>query len=242
MPLDWSKLKISQTELDSACEFSIFDNWAIALSRLLLLRQPEYWQQLLLAEISVWFLSILLLFPINLMLFRKLNLLSSSGSGLFLVLLVSLLLSGLLILLFNYYLWQQAKQLKLIAKLLNKVVGHNQLIENFQLLANIERLSSDRGLNNGESIVELNQTLQVTKDSLLKGIELEGFIYHHQREKNKLYNYNLNRDRLLTNLEENLVNLSLPETDSDREYQALLSEAVEIATSVHREMRRSDRQ
>jgi len=64
MILDWEKLKISQAELDEACEFKIIDNLAIALSRILLLRQSEYWQQLLLAESSFLFISLLLFFPL----------------------------------------------------------------------------------------------------------------------------------------------------------------------------------
>jgi len=79
-----------------------------------------------------------------------------------LVVSVSLSLSGLLILFLNHYLWQQAKQLKLISKLLNKVVRHNRLIKNFQLLANIERLSNNQYSDRHKSIVELNNTLQVT--------------------------------------------------------------------------------
>ena len=88
------------------------------------------------------------------------------------------------------------------------------------------------------SISELKTALNLTKNSLLKSIELETFLDHHQIKSNYASVSFKNRYQLLANLEHNLINLSLPETDSHQEYQQLLNEAVNIGLSVHQEMRK----
>lgn len=236
MLINWNELKISQAEIDNIFELNIISSWAIALGKVFLLRQTEARQSLALMESSVLFLSLVFLFPLNLIIFRQLNLLNSNSSGLILVLACSISLSILLSIAFNYYLWQKAKKLKVLSKLLTKVAEHNRLIDNFQLLSDILQFKNCSQVNNQRSIIDLQTVFQLTKDSLIKGIELESLIHHRQTKPTNLSVYTLDRDRLLADLENNLINLSLPETNSDREYRELLNEAVDIGLSIHQEM------
>ena len=238
MSSDWEKLKVSQAELDKILVLDITSNWAIALSRVFLLRQTKERQSLFFTECSILFLSLLFLFPLSLIVFRKLELLAANSSGLIVVLLSTIGLSILFLIIFNYYLWQKAKRLKFLSQLLTKVAAHNQLINDFQLLANLNRLTNNSSIDNPvQSLVELQQVFKLTKNSLLQGIKLEGFIYRHQQTKyNNSSTYSGDREGLLANLEQNLVNLASLETNSDREYRELLKEAIDLDISVHQQM------
>jgi hypothetical protein len=238
MPLNWEELKISQAELDNIFDPDIMTIWAISVSRVFLLRQRKYRQSLLLAQSSLLFISILFGFPISLMIFRKLEFIVNNSSGLIIVLLSTISLSLILLIIFNYFLWLKAKRLKLISKLLEKTTNYNNLLKSFQLLVNINQLNNKNSKlepdseSNRLNLDKLKTILKLTKNTLLNSIELEGLIYKHQQ------NNQLNHHQLLATLEHNLIDLSLPETNSDREYQELLNEAVDLGLSVHQEIRK----
>ena len=238
MTLDWSELEIDRAELDNTLELNLSSSWAIALNRVFLLNRAEYRQSLLFIEGSILFTSLLFLFPINLIVFRKLNLLDSDGSGLLVVLLGSFSLAILFSIVANYYLWQKAKKLKYLTKLLDKITEYNRLVDNFQLIANFNKLTNSQHptADKQQSVKELQNIFQLTKNSLLQAVELEVFMARHRQTKQLISTQTLERDRLLANLEQNLVNVSLMEIDSDREYRQLLNEAVELGLNVHQEI------
>ncbi|MGD1920032.1 MAG: hypothetical protein ACFCAD_14745, partial [Pleurocapsa sp.] len=100
------------------------------------------------------------------------------------------MLSGFILFIFNFYLWQKAKRIKLLSRLLEKIADYNNLINNFQLLAKINRLSSqnidiakNQITNNLQAIDELKEVLELTKTSLLNSVELESFIYNNPQVK-----------------------------------------------------------
>lgn len=250
MSLGWEKLEISQAELDEIFELNIFATWAISLSYVFLLKQSKYVQSLLFTESSFLFIGIVLLFPINLLTFRKLGLLNTNASSLFLILISTGICSTLVLIVLNYYLWQKTKKLKVLAKIFGKVAQYNDLISNLEILASLNSITNDNSLSNSpihsqalaessQDISELKTVLNLTKKSLLKSLELESFIYRHQKikGKNKL-SVPGDRYQLLANLEHNLLNLSVSEIDSTQEYQQLLQDAVAIGLSVHQEMRK----
>ena len=94
------------------------------------------------------------------------------------------------------FLWQKAKKSKLISKLLEKVSGYNNLINDFRLLSNIdflvhkkENLQKNTGVLSLDSIDQLKSTLQLTKNTLLNSIALETFIYNNQQNKQNNYRF-----------------------------------------------------
>lgn len=236
MTLDWSELEINQTQLDNILELDLSSSWAIALNRVFLLHQAKYWQSLLFIESSILFTSLLFWFPINLIVFRKLNLLDADSSGLLVVLLGSFSLAILFLIVTNYSLWQKAKKLKSLTKLLNKITEYNRLVNDFQLISNFNKLTSSQHPTADKSVKKLQNIFKLTKNSLLQSIELEVFMTRHRQAKQLISSQTRERDRLLANLEQNLVNVSLIEIDSNQEYQQLLNEAVELGLNVHREI------
>jgi hypothetical protein len=241
MSINWEKLEISQAELDELVNFDLLSTWAIDISRVFLLRQKTYYKSLLVTESVCLFLILFLLFPINLIVFRNFDWLSNNLSGLILVLITTTFFSILILLILNYYLWCRGKRLKVFAILLEKVKQYNNLINNFKLVAQLNNLGYDiQNLHNNQAETELKTALNLTKNSLLKSLELEKIINCFQvvNLETKHQNTN-NRYQLLANLESGLINLeSLTQYDAD-DYQQLLSEAIEIGLSVHQEIRKT---
>lgn len=242
MKLNWEELKISQDELNNIFESNLITSWAIAFTKVLLLRYKKYSWLLLKIECSLLFISLLFCFPIGLIFLRKLELLANNIDGLWLVIINTIFLSLLFLLVFNIYLWQKAKKLKLLSKLLEKVADYNNLVYNLQLIAKLDYLANKNitlDTDNKYNLTEFKTVIELTKNSLLNSIELESFIYNRQRIKeNSLSTLVLNRDRLLAVLEHNLVDIALPEIDSNQEYQEILNEAINLGLSVHREIRK----
>ena len=114
-----------------------------------------------------------------------------------------------------------------MAKILAKVAQYNDLISNLEILASLNSITNDNSLSNSsthsqalvenfQDISELKTILNLTKKSLLKSLELESFIYRHQKIKGKnRLSVPGDRYQLLANLEHNLLNLSISETDSN---------------------------
>ena len=238
MRSDWDELKISEVELEQVLDTGIVFGWAIALARIVILHQSQYWRSFLLTQSTFLFLNLLFFFPINLIVCRNIGLLDNNATGLITVSIATLMLSFISMIVCNYYLWQKAKKLKLLSKLLTKVERYNQLIDNFDFIANVSLLSNTN--NNSLSVTEFKNALNLTKSSLLKSIELEIFIYRYRR-KNDRHNSlgdrisTYSNERLLADLEDDLATWSTLEDCT--QHGDLLDEAIDLGLSVHREVR-----
>ena len=233
---DWNQLQISNAELEQVFEPSIIDEWAIAFSSALYLKHTKANKALLLIIGSFLFISLLLLFPINLIILRQLGLVNNSNLGLILIILVITCESILLLIIFGFHLYQKAKRLKFIAILLKKAEQYNQLINSFNLLANISSIANSRNAHS-ESSIELKSVFNSTKNTLLESIRLENFLYRHQTREIP-DNYSHNPLQLLAHLEDNLASLPIEETERNTEYKQLLEDAVNLGLSVQQQMRK----
>ena len=233
MSVNWKELEISQLELAEIIDFDLLSTWAIDISRVLMLRLKEYQKSLLFAEGCSLFLIYLFVFPINLIVFRNFSWLSNNTSGLILILVSTALISVFTLLIFNYYLWRKAKKIKVFAILLEKVKQYNNLIDHLKLAGELNLLGENQtNINHQKTELELKKALTLTKNSLLRSIELEKIMNRDRHLAN-------NRDLLLANLESALVRLNSISQDNSNNYQQLLSEAIEIGLSVHQEIRKS---
>jgi hypothetical protein len=169
-----------------------------------------------------------------LIIFRNFGWLSNNYQGFSLILISSAGLSGILMIIINIYLYNQAKQFKIFAILLEKVKQYNDLIANLKLLADLNSLSSISENDNIKSSekVELVKALELTKNSLIKSIELEKVLH---RDRHLV----ANRYQLLANLESGLINLDSLNQHESNDYQQLLAEAIKIGLSVHKEIRKT---
>ena len=233
--LNWDELKITQSELDNLWELDLFSSLAIDLSRVLILHKRQELKSLLITEISILFLSLVLFFPLNLIIFRHLGFVANNLNGFIGILAVSIISSAALLLLSNYYLWLRAKKLKSLTIILDKINQYNQLINNLQIITQINHLNYtdfSNSKNELEISSEIKTALGFTKVSLIKSIEIEKIINFNQQIPSDRY-------QLFANLEDNLIQfLSLPNNHDHSEYQQLLIEAIQIGLSVHQEVRK----
>ena len=233
MSLNWKKLEITQAQLEELIDFDLLSTWAIDISRVFVMHKKTYRRSLLFTESCSLFLVYLLLCPVILILFRNLAWLSNNTRGLILVLISTGFISVFIIILLNYYLWHKAKKLKVFAVLLEKVKQYNSLINNLKLVTELKSLSSDvQNTSDSQAEIQLETVLTLTKNSLIKSIELEKII---DRDRSLINN----RYQLLANLESGLVNLSSLSQDNSDNYQQLVSEVIEIGLSVHQEIRKT---
>jgi hypothetical protein len=236
--LTWDRLKIEQPEIESILQCNLFDNLAIEMANLLISHQSKNKLSFVLTEATLVFLGTLFLVPINLLIGQKWLSYHNQFYGFAIVISLSLTLALTFLLALNLWLWRQAKKIKNIAAILQKIARYNHLIQNFQLLTKFNNLSTVDNDKKSQSNSDIVTTLQVTKDSLLKSLELENFILHNQQLQSQ------ERYQLLNNLEDDLVQfMSLSNQKNTTEYQQLLAEAIAIGLSVHQELRQkiSDR-
>ncbi|MEM7757010.1 MAG: hypothetical protein AAF298_02605 [Cyanobacteria bacterium P01_A01_bin.40] len=238
MSQSWQELKISQADVEQVFEPTLICSWAIALATGLMLRQSQSWQSILKIESLCLFISLIFNFPLVLIASRNLELISNNIQGFMISLAIAFSLSSLYLVTLNYYLWQKAKQLKLLSSLLIKVKKYNRLIASFQLLTDINYLSNrskNNSVANTQSLTELKTALNLTRANLLRSIELESYLYFHQ-DTHAASTTPYNPAQLLADLENNLAATVSPETESDLEYQQLYDEAIDLGVSLHQEI------
>ena len=226
-------LKIDRSELEQILELNFFNSLALEITALLILQQSKQKISFFITEAIIWFLCILFLVPINLLIFQQWLLHSNQLRGFAIVIIGSVISSLGILLCLNFFLWQRAKKLKSLALILNKIEGYNSLIQNLQLITKFHNISTVATPNSSQSASEITIALKLTKDSLLKSLEIENFILENQQLKLQ------DRYQLFNNLEDDLVRfMSLPNEQNETEYQQLLAEAIQIGLSVHQEVRK----
>jgi hypothetical protein len=237
-PINWDELKIDDSELDNLLDLDLLSTWAIELSRVFILHKSQYIKSLFATEASAFFLGLLLFVPLNLIFFRHWEFLQNNTNGFVLVLAIAILLSILILGFLNYYLWYRAKQIKSLAVILEKISDYNHLIAQLKFISKINNLNSSRSKENQfldknvNLSSEITTALKITKNSLIKSIELEEIIKQNKQIGSDRY-------QIFANLEENLIQvLSLADKNTNSEYQQLLTEVIQIGLSVHQELRK----
>ena len=227
-------LFISPTEIEDILQFNFGTSLALEMARVLILRHKERYQSFWLLEAALLFLGMLFLVPINLLIWQKWLSDSNQLQSFIRVISCSIILSFAILLYFNGYLWQKAKKLKTIAIILKKIEGYNCLIKNLQLMAIFNNLSTISLPNSDRTSSEIATALQITKDSLLKSIEIEKLILRDRRLQLR------ERYQLFNNLEADLIEyMSFSHRQNTTENSQLLAEAIEIGLSVHKELRKN---
>ncbi|MEM7797379.1 MAG: hypothetical protein AAF579_23350 [Cyanobacteria bacterium P01_C01_bin.118] len=126
----------------------------------------------------------------------------------------------------------KGRQLQVLSHLLDEVDRFNEMIKAVEILEELRQAdqSSKRlALDNPEAVQE---ALHLTRESLVCGLMSDKIMRKHQR-------FIARRHELFTSIETNLSSLqTLQATDMAGDYGHLLNEALQVGTSVHRELRR----
>ena len=233
MPSHLGELKIAADEIEDLVDLTPGNILAIDAYRAFILRKPKQVLSVLLTELFAFGLLLIFVMPVSLIVLRNSGNLPEDATGvtLLLTMILGLCLLGMLI--WNVYLWKQAKQMKTLARLLDEVDKYNGVIQAITLIDELESVGNlATEVNYLSSRKEVVEALQVIKESLINALRVERIIRKHEGFVERRY-------ELLANFENNLNTLmSFDVSDRASEYGRLLNESLQIGMSVHKEMRR----
>ena len=124
----------------------------------------------------------------------------------------------------------KGQRLKILDHLLCEVDRFNEMIKAVEILEELRQADASKrlSLDNPDDVKE---ALHLTRESLVCGLMSDKIMRKHQR-------FIARRQELFTNIETNLSSLkTLQTTEMAGDYAQLLNEALQVGTSVHRELK-----
>ncbi|NER83240.1 MAG: hypothetical protein F6K42_27545 [Leptolyngbya sp. SIO1D8] len=130
----------------------------------------------------------------------------------------------------NFYQWIRYQTLISLARLLDEVDRHNDIVQAVQVMDELETVqAASLKLPNRADVM---MALQATRESLVSALMTERVLRRHRR-------FIQRRQALFSNIETNLMTLqTLQVNNQATEYQQFLQEALEIGLAVRQEMER----
>lgn len=130
------------------------------------------------------------------------------------------------------YRWQKGKRLITLSHLLDEIDRFNEMVSAVEILEELG--ASQNSTLNLENRQEVLEAMHLTRESLVCGLMTERVMRKHQRFMSR-------RSEMFSNIERNLATLQLLQvSDEASDYGRLLNEAIQIGTSVHRELSSED--
>lgn len=126
------------------------------------------------------------------------------------------------------YRWREGKRLITLSHLLDEIDRFNEMVSAVEILEELGATqNSTLNLENRQEVLE---ALHLTRESLVCGLMTERVMRKHQRFMSR-------RSEMFSSIERNLATLQLLQvSDEASDYGRLLNEAIQIGTSVHREL------
>lgn len=126
------------------------------------------------------------------------------------------------------YRWREGKRLITLSHLLDEIDRFNETVSAVEILEELGSTQNSRlNLENRQEVLE---ALHLTRESLVCGLMTERVMRKHQR-------FMARRAEMFSSIERNLATLQLFQvSDEASDYGRLLNEAIQIGTSVHREL------
>ncbi len=218
-------LRISQRELDKLTDLDISDvtmGWAY--------RQTAFHPQRRLAWLGEQLLTlgVTLVFcvPVTLMLTRAIS--GDDTQAVLRWLPLGGIMAIAIAIAWGIYRWQEGKRLITLSHLLDEIDRFNEMVSAVEILEELGASQNSRlNLENRQEVLE---ALHLTRESLVCGLMTERVMRKHQR-------FMARRAEMFSSIERNLATLQLLQvSDEASDYGRLLNEAIQIGTSVHREL------
>jgi hypothetical protein len=228
METDLSTLKISESELENLSGIPIDEVIITNLYWHFSTHKPIKFKSIFFHQILIFALTLIISFPLGLMITSKTNYASDDPQLFFLLLKIAIALSLIITISWNIYMWLKTKPLIFLADLIEEINKYNQLIKTIEIVDQIA--NSDNVKMNLNKRKETLEVLTITGENLINAVKNERIIRENKGLIEKQY-------QLLVNMENNfstLMNYEINEQAS--EYTRLLNQALEINTSVQKEM------
>ncbi len=234
MHYPFKTLMITTQEVEDLINFDFLTHLKLDFYQALILRNPKARQRLLNTELSLLFVSFIVLTPIVLIFSRSWSVISNDGQGL------AILLFGLLIVLLglfgglNLFLKQTCLSVKTMSQMLLEIDKYNRVIHSLNLLQEL-RFSEN---HDSEDVDQISQSTEAMTFDLLKTIRksLIRAITVEQLLRTKL-DQNIDLQSILQQLEQDLELLMSHENSySLLENNQLLADTLKISMMVHQEV------
>jgi len=233
MRSNFNRLKIDEKYLETLLGFEVnnvlmLDIFNMTISQIL--RHTQRLFSLCLAEFLIFGLILVVVFTVGLLLARNSGQSFEDTYNILRFLQVAVVISLMLTLGCNLYLWIKAKNFLDLKNLLDEVNKYNELIEAVDIVERLEAVSqSELNLIDRDTLIT---ALEVTRESLIAALSTEKLL----RENKGLI---ARRYQVFSYLENNLTNLMALDTNNKAgEYGRLLNESLQIGMSVHKEVRK----
>jgi hypothetical protein len=236
MQADLENLQMTTEDLENLVDLDTSTALAIDAYRGFILKNPKQMLSVLLTELFIFMLVLIFVMPVSLILLRNAGALPRNTDGITRLLIIISSISLLGVLIWNAYFWQQVKQVKSLARLLDKVEKYNRVIQAIALIDELESTSSSSSRTNISSRKEVIQALTITKETLSSALQAEMLMRKHRK-------FLSNHHELFANLENNFTTLmSFDLSHQVNEYSLLVNESLQIGLSVHKELKKLNNQ
>lgn len=220
-------LRISQRELDELTGLDISETtmgWAYRQAAF----RPERRLAWLGSQLLTLGVLLILCVPVLLIAARSIG--GDDEQIVWLVLPIGVFVAIALTIAWALYRVSAGKQLITLSHLLDEIDRFNEMVAAVEILEELANKGSRLNLENREEVLE---ALHLTRESLVCGLMTERVLRKHQQ-------FMARRQEMFASIERNLVTLQqLQVSDEATDYGRLLNEAIQIGTSVHRELSRS---
>jgi hypothetical protein len=233
MQADLENLLLTTEELENLVDLDTSTALAIDAYRGFILKNPKQMLSVLLTEVFVFILVLIFVMPVSLIVLRNVGALPGNTDGVTKLLTLILSISLLGVLIWNVCFWQQVKQVKSLARLMDKVDKYNHVIQAIALIDELESASrSPSRCNSLSTRKEVIQALSITKETLSSALQAEKLMRKHRK-------FLSSHHELFANLENNFTNLiSFDLSHQVNEYTHLVNESLQIGLSVHKELKK----
>jgi hypothetical protein len=237
MQADLENLLLTKEELETLVDLDISTALAIDAYRGFILKNPKQMLSVLLTELFIFILVLIFVMPVSLIVLRNVGALPGNTDGVTKLLTLILSISLLGVLIWNVCFWQQVKQVKSLARLMDKVDKYNHVIQAIALIDELESASrSPSRCNSLSTRKEVIQALSITKETLSSALQAEKLMRKHRK-------FLSSHHELFANLENNFTNLiSFDLSHQVNEYTHLVNESLQIGLSVHKELKKLNNQ
>lgn len=231
MTADLEELKILERELErlTGCDISTSFIGGVfgGTYRRAVFRDMGLFLNLCFTEAIVTVLVFIFSLPVGLLVIRNSPQSINQLSGMGQVLQPMLVITLLIMVAWNLFLWLKYRRLQALNYLLDEVDRYNEMLTAIQVLERLGAVNNEAGLSDRDQVLE---ALNLTRNSLICGLITEKILRDNRGMLAR-------RTDLLATIETNLATLrTLEICDRATEYGQLLNTALQIGVSVHREV------
>lgn len=229
---EFHELDITVRDLEETLHIDAIANIAIDYYRGVIQKKGKYLFSTLLTELGLMAIAIVLILPTTALVLQGTG--TSDREILPPLLIVSFSLIGLILLGFNLYFWQRAKQFQSLTHLLGEIEKYNRVVHSVTFVDRLNSLKSSESPE-GAKRWETFDLLQTIRHSLMTALKVERLM----REQTQ---WIASRYELLATLESDLdVLMEFTARQDEKDNNQLFNEALQIGLNVHKEIKKFQR-